>query len=126
MTPGSHSMQDASQRWLLTLSFSAALEETIVGHLLEHREWAPGFTLIRCEGHGSAVALRGSAEQVRGRAARVMVQLVLGYEDSEQLLRHFGETMEAEVFFWRTPIANCGWLSDYARAAGANEQEIDE
>lgn len=106
--PGDRNLQ-------LTLAFPAALEETIVGHLLEHPEWAPGFTLVRSEGHGRAVALRGSSELVRGRSTRVLVHIVLGVEDSERLLRHFASALgAAEVFFWRTPIVDCGWLSDFA------------
>lgn len=108
---------DAAPRVMLTLAFPASLEETIVDHLLEHPEWAPGFTLVRAEGHGRAVALRDSAERVRGRAARVLVHIVLAPADADRLLAHFGNTLgAAEVFFWRTPISHCGWLSEFAGA----------
>lgn len=118
MEPADPGRAPDAERLLLTLAFPAALEETIVDHLLEHPEWASGFTLVRAEGHGRAVALRGSVERVRGRAGRLLVHIVMTRGDSDRLLGHFGSALgAAEVFFWRTPIVDCGWLSDVAPRA---------
>ena len=106
-----------AQPWLLTLIFPSVLEETVVGHLLEHPEWASAFTLVRCEGHGQEVALHGSEERVRGRSARLMAHVVLGFDESTRLLGHFAETVRSpHVFYWRMPLADAGRLCDFPAA----------
>jgi len=103
---------DPSGECLLTLVFPAALEEAIVGHLLEHPEWASGFTCIHVEGHGRSVPLRGSAELVRGRSKRLMAQIVISNGECRRLLDHFRETVpNPEVVFWTVPLAAYGRLT---------------
>ncbi len=94
---------------VLTLVFPDALEEEIIGHLLEHPEWVAGFTCARVDGHGQAVRLHGSAEQVRGRSRRLQVQIALNREDAQALTVHLRQTLpNPEIAYWVLPLLEFG------------------
>lgn len=93
----------------LTIVLPKSFEEDLVDHLLEHPEWVPGFTTADVNGHGRTVAYRGSAEEVRGRVARVQVQIVLEQEHAEPLITHLKENLHsAEIAYWITPVGEFG------------------
>ena len=95
----------------LTLSFPSVLEDNILGRLLEHPEWAEGFSTARIEGHGRAGTAHAAAELVRGRAARLQVQIVLSREDAHALLADLREALpSAEIAYWVTPVLDFGRL----------------
>lgn len=93
----------------LTIVFPAALEENIVDHLLEHPELASGFTTVEVEGHGQGSVYRSVSEQVRGRARRVKMEVVMDREDAQAIVAHLKESLPSrEVAFWIAPIFEFG------------------
>ena len=93
----------------LTLSFPNALEESILGHLLEHPEWVEGFSTIHIEGHGRMSKARATAELVRGRSRRMYAQVVLNREDAQALVAHLRTALPSgEVAYWLTPVMEFG------------------
>lgn len=84
-------------------------EEDLVDHLLAHPEWVSGFTTREVSGHGHAVAYHAVAEQVRGRAARVQVEIVLDQAHAAPLLAHLRENLHsAEIAYWLMPVIEFG------------------
>jgi hypothetical protein len=70
-----------------------ALEDPLVEALLESEPPLPGFLTLHAEGHGADQRFASVREQVRGRAARRVIVLVLPAERVPTLLaelrRHF-------------------------------------
>lgn len=93
----------------LTVVFPAALEEPILGHLLEHPELASGFTTVEVEGHGQGSVYRSANEQVRGRARRTKVEIVMHDDDARLLVAHLKQSLPSrEVAYWIAPISEFG------------------
>lgn len=93
----------------LTLSFPHALEEHIVGHLLDHPEWVDGFSTMNIEGHGRIRPDSAAAELVRGRAGRRYAQIVLGRADADALVAHLrAELPSKDIAYWMTPVIAFG------------------
>lgn len=93
----------------LTIVMPKSFEEDVVDHLLEHPEWVSGFTTTDVNGHGQAVAYHAAAEEVRGRVARVQVQIVLRQEDGQALVTHLKESIHCkEIAYWLTPVIEFG------------------
>ncbi|TCS70016.1 uncharacterized protein DUF3240 [Sulfuritortus calidifontis] len=97
---------------LLTLVAPRALEEELLEQLLIHPEWASGFTLSQVEGHSQRGASLSIQEQVRGRAGRVALQIVLEAEQAERLLGHLKARFpKPDVAYWLTPVSDFGRLA---------------
>jgi hypothetical protein len=97
---------------LLTLVFPPSLEENVIGLLLEHPQWAARFVCAHVEGHGQAMTLSASSDLVRGRAPRLMVQLVTGHDEVRALLAAFRESVPShEVAYWVVELAQYGRLA---------------
>ena len=97
---------------LLTLVVPPKLEENVIGLLLEHPQWAGRFVCFRAEGHGQALPLSGSAELVRGRSPRLMVQLVLQEPRIQELLARLRESVPShEVVYWCVVLRDSGNLA---------------
>lgn len=94
----------------LTIVLPKFFEEDLVDHLLEHPEWVAGFTTTTdVDGHGRAVSYHGSAEEVRGRAARVQIQIVMEQADTQPLIAHLKERVHSgEIAYWVTPVIEFG------------------
>ena len=93
----------------LTIVLPRALEENLVDHLLAHPEYAAGFTTTQVDGHGQSVARHGIAEEVRGRARRVQIQVVLNGEDAKALIEHLKASLPSrEIAYWMTPVTEFG------------------
>lgn len=94
---------------LLTLIAPLALEDHLVALLLTI---ADGFTVHRADGHGREVALVGANENVRGRGERVCIRLALHADAVQPLLGELRAALpDANVFYWLTPLLDCGRLS---------------
>ncbi len=97
---------------LLTLVFPPSLEENVIGLLLEHPKWAARFVCTHVQGHGQAMALAASSDLVRGRAPRLMVQLVTGHTEVQALLAAFRTAVPSpEVGYWVVELAQYGRLA---------------
>ena len=93
----------------LTIVFPRVLEENLVDHLLDHPEYAAGFTTMQVEGHGQAEARHSIEEEVRGRARRVQIQVVLNGEDANALIAHLKTALPSkEIAYWMMPVIEFG------------------
>jgi hypothetical protein len=93
----------------LTLILPKTLEETVIGHLLDHPEWVSGFSASDVSGHGAAGVARTSGELVRGATRRVRMQIVMNREDATALIEDLrGRLTGREVTYWLTPVLECG------------------
>jgi hypothetical protein len=93
----------------LTLMLPKSLEETIVGHLLDHPEWVRGFSTADVSGHGAAGVAHSAGELVRGAARRVRVHIVMNREDAVALIADLRATLtNPEVAYWLTPVLEFG------------------
>ncbi len=96
----------------LTLVLPAALEEDMVDHMLAHPQWVTGFSIVRVDGAGRNVRLAGAAELVRGRSARVQLQVVLAREHADALVASLRAAFPLpDVVFWITPVLAFGRLA---------------
>ncbi|MBZ0091253.1 MAG: DUF3240 family protein [Burkholderiales bacterium] len=93
----------------LTLVFPQSLEENIVDFLLGQATLASGFTTLRIEGHGRNDKLQSLLEQVRGRARRVQMNVVMNDEDAKSLLVSLRQELgNADIVYWISPIIEFG------------------
>ncbi|MRR49731.1 MAG: DUF3240 domain-containing protein [Rhodocyclaceae bacterium] len=93
----------------LKLVLPRALEEQMVDHLLQHPEWAGPFVAQYVDGHGAPERIASNAEQVRGRAERVQIELPMVEEDARALLAHLiHELAGADITWWLTPVLDGG------------------
>jgi len=96
----------------LTLAAPRVLEEELVDHLLALPDGVAGFTLVRAEGHSQMTGTLSPQEQVRGRAARFIVQIVLEAGQAEALLDHLRQALpKRDVAYWLTPVIEFGRLA---------------
>ena len=97
---------------LLTLVFPPSLEEEVVGLLLEHPQWGSRFVCLRADGHGQEMPLSGSAELVRGRAPRRIVELIVLRDEVPPLLAALRQAVASpEVAYWLVELAESGRLA---------------
>ena len=97
---------------LLTLVFPPGLEETVIGLLLEHPQSASRFVCFHADGHGQAMPLSGSAEQVRGRSPRCIVQMIVVRSEVPALLAELRRSVASpEVAYWLVDLAASGRLA---------------
>lgn len=97
---------------LLTLVFPPSLEEAVIGLLLEHPEWASRFICFQADGHGQAMPLAASAELVRGRAPRLVVQLIVARSDVHALLAELRRSVSSpDVAYWLVELGESGRLA---------------
>lgn len=93
----------------LSIVLPKSFEEDLVDRLLEHPEWVTGFTTTDASGHGLRVSYHAAAEEVRGRVARVQVQVVMQADHAQLLLAHLKQCMRsAEIAYWLTPVTEFG------------------
>jgi hypothetical protein len=96
----------------LRLVLPQSLEEQVIDHLLRHPEWVGGFTAYGVDGHGSPDAIASSAEQVRGRAGRVQVEILTTAEKARILVERLrGHFPNADVAWWIGPVTASGDFS---------------
>jgi hypothetical protein len=94
---------------LLTLVFPLDLKEELLDEVLAHPEWGRGFTCMEIEGHGSAVPLQNSSEEVRGRSRYATVQIALPRAQAEALLAALRtELPNRRITYWITPLLDFG------------------
>ena len=96
---------------LLTLALPSSLEEDVLDFLQAHPEWVSGFSVIQAEGFGAGSRLSSALEQVRGRARRVLIQLLLNNGHQEELVHTLKQQYPSdEIAWWTTPVTAFGRL----------------
>lgn len=94
---------------MLTLALPAALEEEVLDHLQAHPEWVSGISVVAAEGFGAAAPLESALEQVRGRARRRLVTLLLDSRHVEPLVASLrSEFRSPYMAYWVTPLTTFG------------------
>ena len=94
---------------MLTLAVPAALAEEICDHLLEHPGWASGFSVLPAEGFGAGSRAHTTLEQVRGRANRRLLQVLMHERDVQLLLDSLRASYQSdEMAWWTTPVTGFG------------------
>ncbi|MCL4779433.1 MAG: DUF3240 family protein [Gammaproteobacteria bacterium] len=96
----------------LTLVAPRRLEDALVEGLLANPEWTTGFTMAWAEGHGTRGEVLSVQEEVRGRADRCVVQVVIEAQLAQQLIDKLKAALPArEVIYWILPVTAMGRLA---------------
>ncbi len=96
----------------LSLAAPRHLEEDLVEQFLARPEWASGFTLFKAEGYSRHVENLSTQELVRGRAERMLVQIVLEAKHAQALLGHLRSRFpKRDVAYWLEPVIEFGRLA---------------
>ncbi len=96
----------------LKLILPAALKEQILDQLLQHPDWVGPFSLHRVEGHGDPESIASPAEQVRGSASRVQIEILMNASHVQDLLARLRDDLRgSEVFWWLSPVTEAGSLA---------------
>jgi hypothetical protein len=103
----------------LTVIAARALREELFDYLSEQRDLVSGFTASDGAGHGPAVRLQTSAEQVKGHADEVLVRTILESQDAARLLARLKTAFAgARLVYWITPVMEFGVIDDDRSEAG--------
>lgn len=102
-------MNNHQYECILTLAMPVKIEEAVVEHLQAHPEWVSGFSVTRAEGFGSGAPLNTMFEQVKGRASRCLVTLLMSHANAQELLQSLRmEFRNPHVAYWITPVIEFG------------------
>lgn len=95
----------------LTLVFPPALESNIV-QILSSIPQAPGFTILRAEGHGHDFSNATTAEIVRGRIEQRVLWILTDDDMCTALLRTLKEQIPStQVIWWIDALIDAGRLN---------------
>jgi hypothetical protein len=93
----------------LKLTLPKALEAQVIDHLLKHPEWVGPFITHRVEGHGNPDGIASVAEQVRGRAERVQIEILLDASHARDLIDHLRENLPSpDIVWWLSAVTESG------------------
>lgn len=96
----------------LKLTLPRALEARILDHLLQHPQWVGPFITFEVEGHGDPDRIESPAEQVRGRAERVQIEILMDANHVDDLLRELRAEAPSGDVVWRlSPVTAAGTLA---------------
>ena len=94
---------------VLTLALPQALEEEVLDLLLAHPEGVDGFSVVQTEGHGRQVQLPSVMEQIRGRARRCQVTVLMHQVHTAALLQTLQQAFShPQAAWWITPLTSFG------------------
>jgi hypothetical protein len=93
----------------LNLILPNALKDQVLDQLLKHPDWVGPFTTHRVEGHGDPDSIASPAEQVRGRAERVRIEILMDGTQVEALLAQLRADLQSRECVWSlTPVLSAG------------------
>lgn len=102
-------MSAANRNACLKLLLPKSLEEQVIDHLLRHPEWVGTFVAQHADGHGAPGSIASNAEQVRGRAARVVIEILLDAAHADELVAHLKADLPgADIRWWLSPVLASG------------------
>ena len=97
----------------LMLIAACNLGAELFDYLGEQRDLVSGFTASDGAGHGPAVRLQSTAEQVKGHADEVLVRIILERQDAAQLLARIKTAFAGtRLVYWIVPVAEFGVIGD--------------
>ena len=95
----------------LTLIYPPASEEGLLAVIDELEPALPGYTTLKCDGHGVEFAHASAAERVLGRAERRCLMTVLSTAQAEVLLLTIKqEAPIPSLMYWIEPVEAAGRL----------------
>jgi nitrogen regulatory protein PII len=93
----------------LTLVADREIQQDLFDYLTEQAPVVAGFTASEAEGHGSTARLHTVAEQVKGRADRVIIRIILDEQAADQIIRQIETTFASvNIVYWTTPVIQFG------------------
>ncbi len=93
----------------LTLTLPKALEARVLDRLLQHPLWVGPFTTHRVEGHGDPEGIASAREQVRGRAERVQIQILMDGRHVDKLIGELcADQPSRDILWWLSPVLAAG------------------
>jgi hypothetical protein len=99
-------------RMCLTLVAGRELRQELFDYLSEQTDLVPGFTASEASGHGPTVRLHSAVEQVKGRADRVLVRIILGDAAAERLIERLARAFSGtHLVYWMTPVVGFGVIN---------------
>jgi hypothetical protein len=94
---------------MLVLAVPATLAEEVCDHLQERTQWVSGFSVMPAEGFGAGARAHTTMEQVRGRANRRLVLVLMYAHDVEPLLDSLRAGYHSdEMAWWTLPVTGFG------------------
>ena len=97
----------------LTLIAARNLREDLFDYLSDQRDLVSGFTASDGAGHGPAVRLQSTAEQVKGHADEVLVRIILERPDATRLLARLKTAFAGtRILYWIIPVTEFGAMDD--------------
>jgi hypothetical protein len=98
----------------LTLIAARKFRDELFDCVSAQRDLVSGFTASDAAGHGPAVRLRTTAEQVKGHADEVLMRIILERQDATRLLARLKAAFAgAGLVYWITPVMEFGVIDDY-------------
>ena len=98
----------------LTLIAARNLREDLFDYLSDQRDLVSGFTASDGAGHGPAVRLQSTAEQVKGHADLVLVRIILERPDATRLLARLKTAFAGtRLLYWIMPVTEFGVIDDH-------------
>lgn len=93
----------------LKLVLPQSLEEQITDFLLAHPREAGPFVAHAVDGHGAPESITAAAEEVRGRAQRVMIEVLTDLESARHLVAELKQQWpQAALSYWITTVLEAG------------------
>lgn len=102
-----------AQSVCLTLIAARWFRDELFDYLGDQHDLVPGFTASDGAGHGPAVRLQTSAEQVKGHADEVLIRIILERQDSARLLVRLKTAFSGtRLVYWIVPVIEYGVIGD--------------
>ena len=96
-------------RVCLTLVAGRELRRELFDYLGEQTDLMAGFTASETSGHGPTVRLHSAVEQVKGRADRVLVWIILDDGAAGRLIERLACAFAGtHLVYWMTPVVGFG------------------
>ncbi len=100
-----------AERACLTLVADWPVRQELFDFLAEQTDLISGFTASDAAGHGRTARLHSPSEQVKGRADRVLIRMVLEDAAAAQLLERLHTAFHgAHITYWTTPVSRFGTI----------------
>lgn len=95
----------------LTLVAGRELREELFDYLSEQADLASGFTASEASGHGPEIRLHSAAEQVKGRADRVLVRIIIEEAAADRLIERLRtQFVGTHLIYWTTRVERFGLI----------------
>ena len=95
----------------LTLVLPVDLEDEVVDLLRDLPDVVSGYSLLPAEGFGATAELTSMLEQVRGKAAQRMIQVLLQQSQVQRVIDCLRTSLPTpRIVWWVLPVSQCGSL----------------